>query len=257
MKKPRATVFFLLLFLAAGCGKQWSFAVVGDNRSDSAHERAPEVFSRIIGAINETDADLLIHLGDLIRGACLTAGETRRQFADVSSILGGARARLLVVPGNHDMNGAAADAEFERAFGKTPWVRAHKGWTLIGLSTEQPASRGLITGEQLRWLRERLAERRKKGRTVVFMHRPVRPTPAPGGRFRSIPQPGLHRIFVEQGVNAVFAGHEHHFHSETRDGVLYVITGGGGSALLPGGFHHFTSVRLKGDALSVKPIRVK
>lgn len=41
----------------------------------------------------------------------------------------------------------------------------------------------------------------------------------------------LHSLFAKNKVKAVFAGHEHLYNDSSKDGVRYVITGGGGSPL--------------------------
>jgi hypothetical protein len=55
-------------------------------------------------------------------------------------------------------------------------------------------------------------------------------------------------------VDAVFAGHEHYYQRKVIDGVMQIITGGGGAPLYDreedGGFYHFTRVTVDGDKVS-------
>ena len=41
----------------------------------------------------------------------------------------------------------------------------------------------------------------------------------------------FHDIFVEHGVDIVFAGHDHYYYRTVRDDIQYVVTGGGGAPL--------------------------
>jgi len=70
----------------------------------------------------------------------------------------------------------------------------------------------------------------------------------------------LHSLFVRHHITAVFAGHEHLFSVQKRNGVLYVITGGGGAATYPsiegeGDFIHFVLVTVDGDKLEMKLVK--
>ena len=63
---------------------------------------------------------------------------------------------------------------------------------------------------------------------------------------------------MKRKVDAVFAGHEHHYQRKTVDGILHVITGGGGAPLYDreedGGFYHFVRVTVDGDRVSAEVI---
>ena len=161
---------------------------------------------------------------------------------------------LYLVPGNHDLEDAGGREAYQSRFGKVPWIFHHRGWTFIGLNTEAPAARGFITGDQRQWLRTRLSLEEKSHGTVVFMHRPVWPTFTQEYGLHALPQPDLHQLFVGSRVKAVFSGHEHHFHQEVRDGILYVITGGAGATLLQGGEYHFVLAAVSRDRISINKI---
>lgn len=42
-----------------------------------------------------------------------------------------------------------------------------------------------------------------------------------------------HPVFVELGVDLVFSGHAHNYERIERDGVTYLVVGGGGANLYP------------------------
>lgn len=244
----------LLLLLVAGCEPAWSFAVFGDSSPAGKDDPPSPILCTAVERINESPAQLALFTGDLIRGRTLVAADTRRQFAQAHGALTRLRPRLLIVPGNHDVDGAQGAALFAERFGAAPWVVTHRGWTFLGLSSEEPGRHGALSAGQHQWLTAELARRATKDRTVIVIHRPIRPTLNPEHRLHSLPQPDLHRLFVEQGVTAVFSGHEHHYHREMRDGVLYVITGGAGAALLPEARHHIVMAHTRGKRLIVQPL---
>jgi acid phosphatase type 7 len=76
-------------------------------------------------------------------------------------------------------------------------------------------------------------------------------------------QPVLHPLFKQHGVRLVFQGHDHLYYRTTRDGIVYVVTGGGGaplyhivsSELQPGDIakrlHHFCVADLFQDEIKV------
>jgi len=244
----------LLLLILAGCDASWTFAVLGDAGPADPDDPPSPILRAAIERINNSPSQLVIFAGDLIHGRTLFAADTRRQFTQAHEVLGRLRPRLLLVPGNHDVDGADGPVLFARQFDKTPWIVTHRGWTFIGLSTEEPGLHGALSAIQREWLTAQLRLLKKRGRTVIVLHRPPWPTLNEQHRLHSLPQPELHRLFVEWNVTAVFSGHEHQFHQEIRDGVRYVITGGAGADLLEGAAHHFTLAHARGRRLTVEPI---
>ncbi len=255
---PRAwLVLICFLILLAGCQRPWSFAVLGDADIGGPGEAASPVFPRILAAVNEKGPDLVFFTGDLVHGRTLFLADFREQYRQAAGILRDCRAPFHLVPGNHDAEGPGGLEEYLSRFGPVPWVFHHRGWRFIGLNTEMAGRRGAVTGEQLRWLREQLSDRKENRRTVLFMHRPVWPTLTGEYAYHSLPRPELHRLFAEAGVAAVFSGHEHHFHREVRDGVLYVVTGGAGAPLLKGGTFHVVFVEVRDGKLQVRAVRLE
>ncbi len=61
-------------------------------------------------------------------------------------------------------------------------------------------------------------------------------------------------------MDAVFAGHEHYYQKTTVDGILHIITGGGGAPMYDreedGGFNHFVRVTVDGDRVSGEVIDI-
>ena len=102
------------------------------------------------------------------------------------------------------------------------------------LNTVLPGQRSRITGRQLEWLRTELA--RPFRFKFVFLHEPLFPAlPLHGLNVFRKARNNLHRLFVENRVNLVVAGHNHIYRRSERDGVTYVVTGNTGGKLFPFG----------------------
>jgi hypothetical protein len=118
-----------------------------------------------------------------------------------------------------------------------------------------------LTGEQIAWLEAELARATEAWR-IVFMHHPLYSsgrTHGPSLALRRVLEP----VFVRNGVDVVFAGHEHFYERlHPQRGVAYVISGAAGqlrrgdlhrpSAQTAAGFdadRHFVLVEIDGDRL--------
>jgi acid phosphatase len=70
----------------------------------------------------------------------------------------------------------------------------------------------------------------------------------------------LESLFAKHKVDAVFAGHEHYYQRRMVDGIVHVITGGGGAPVYDreedGGFFHFVCVTVDGDKVSGEVIDI-
>ena len=71
----------------------------------------------------------------------------------------------------------------------------------------------------------------------------------------------LHRFFLKTGVKAVFEGDDHRYDRMQKDGILYLITGGGGAPLTyfkkRGGFFHYAWIsvqqqRVEGEVVDLE-----
>jgi hypothetical protein len=63
----------------------------------------------------------------------------------------------------------------------------------------------------------------------------------------------LHHLFLKTGVKGVFAADDHRYDRREKDGILYVISGGGGAPLYPlaekGGFFHYVLISIQREKI--------
>lgn len=108
-------------------------------------------------------------------------------------------------------------------------------------------------GRQLAWLETELGKGFKH--KFVFLHRPLFPTIFGTGYCLDrypVERDRLHQLFVKHGVALVMSGHQHLYNRSEKDGVLYVITGGGGAQLHPftgdsSGFMHYIVAKKRNE----------
>ena len=71
----------------------------------------------------------------------------------------------------------------------------------------------------------------------------------------------LHRLFLEKKVKAVFEADDHRYDRREKDGILYLISGGGGAPLASlkerGGYFHYVWIsvqkeRIEGEVVDLE-----
>lgn len=213
-----------------------SFAIIGDTKIGATES----VYKQFLNIISKKNIFTIFLVGDVID----RPGNEKEwnRFLELT----GSNYDFHIAPGNHDMNSAKSMKVFSKlitnpVYHSLSTEDAH----FIVLSTETPGETSRIAGKQMEWLKEEL--KISSTYKIVFLHKPLFPTTFGKGycldRYAA-DRDALHNLFVKNGVNIVFAGHEHLYNRIEKDGIIYVTTGGGGSRLLVfdeeyGGFFHY------------------
>ena len=234
-------------------GERYRFAVIGDaepgrfwvwrklfNRDQGAF------WSKLLPRADRAGADFIMQLGDMVSRGVL------RNFKAFFERLRAAAPSTpyLTVIGNHDRHsphGITNSALYRSMFGRTNYAFERGGRRFVVVDN----SSGRVSRRQLDWLHQQLAGDKP---AVVFTHMP----PAPLGEWTDFGTKGsggfregadeFMALMSERKVARVYMGHVHGFGVLERDGVRYVLTGGGGSPLFPGPvpvynrFHHYLTV---------------
>lgn len=234
------------LFLA-GCATpprdaSVTFVVMGDNRGGDATGEQPAAFHDLVRDVVRIQPEFVWNTGDMIHGRTNDLAVVRMQWDRYRATIAPLRMPIHHVPGNHDVWSEESRAIYETLWG--PLTFAIERGPLLFLALDTESMPGRVGADQLAWLRERLAGAGLR-RVVVVLHRPL--FPVASHRASSLDageRDALHAVLVENRdrIASVFAGHEHLFHHEVRDGIRYYTTGGGGADLHApperGGVHH-------------------
>jgi len=199
------------------------FVVYGDTRDGHAVHR------RLVRLILAQKPDLVLQTGDLVHD-----GSYKRLWRIYDDITGSMRRRIPVYPsrGNHDLGGPGYEARVPAPLSsgnRLYYAFDRANCHFISLDCFSPFTPG---SPQYRWLTGDLASAQKYARHIfVFFHCPPYSIGPHGSD--TVVQRVLCPLFIRYGVRAVFNGHDHLYYRTLRNGVLYVVSGGGGAPLYP------------------------
>jgi hypothetical protein len=229
----------------------FSFAVFGDvagAESLFATRRGGFfMFRALVRTLSETAPAFAVSLGDLARSASPFAYLRLRRLLRKISV------PLMVTPGNHDVFlGHVYDAgHFHRLFGEDNCAFDAGPVRFVMLNNAY----GFVSEAQFEWLEHVLAAPRPFA--LVFCHKPVfeqRSDVFYAMETRDHAQ-RLQELCRARGVTAVFSGHIHSLLHERRDGVTYIISGGGGSKLTSADdLHHYLLVDVGAQEILVRAL---
>jgi hypothetical protein len=205
--------------------------------------------------INNLYPDFVISVGDLIDGPTTVnerIGQFWKEFDDEVALL---KSPFVYLPGNHDVWNATSKGIYEERYGPTYRSFNYRGLHFITLDTEEMDDAGRkhdrISGKQLEWLKEDLAQNKDARRILVLMHKPIWLT---GGLVEA------EKLWQGMPVH-VFAGHVHRYSYQEIDGIPHVILGaiaGGmpeeGDAI--GRFRHYVLATVRDNDLKLALIRL-
>lgn len=248
-------------FIQAETSNEFTFVIFGDFRTLRRDRPYLPVFKHILNEVNTIAPSFVISTGDAYYGY---GGSFQRFKNEVDYFL--SMIKPLSIPffnviGNHETGGEVQresyiKERFKKLYGSFDFGNSH----FILLDTDETGKEGTISGEQLKWLRSDLEVNINAENIFIFMHRPLFPVLDPelihGKSFKDKEnRDSLHSLFTKNKVRAVFAGHEHLYNDFSKDGVRYVITGGGGSPLYEtpqkGGFFHYLLLEVKGKDITI------
>ncbi|MBC7169742.1 metallophosphoesterase family protein [Candidatus Bipolaricaulota bacterium] len=210
-------------------GEGVAFAVISDTQWQWTGVNRIQLVADAL-ANDPTPFQFILHAGDLVESP--TPRYWDHLFASLSRAL--LRAPFLPVLGNHERNSITYYQSFDLPPGggqaaKRWWALEFGDVIVVGLDTN--VTRPQEFHDQIAFLRERMAGPFAH-RFVVF-HHPVFSSDATYGPGTEGLQLLWHPVFVDLGVDIVFTGHAHNYERIERDGVTYLVVGGGGAVLRP------------------------
>lgn|GEM_PF-486298 len=222
----------------------YRFLALGDVRS------LPDVWHKVSQRIyeNESDALFIVGTGDYPADGSQYDQWIDQFFDPARDLLG--RIPLWPAIGNHERTRqfvtvppTPEQAERSHYFslfelpGNEHWYRVdYQYLTLLIIDSNSQLAPGF---EQYEWLHEQLRSSRNRYTVAAFHHAPLTSGPhgrrQPDGTPREWPvdqgQRFLMPLFEMYGVDLVLNGHDHIYERSAKDGVTYVVTGGGGAPL--------------------------
>ena len=244
--------------------KSFTFAVFGDNRPSTPDGAQPEGYRTVLKKVDSFNPAFAVNTGDCIYGSWnpLKVKEQYEKYLEVTKA--SFRAKVYLTIGNHEVAGNPVNQAFFAHELPGLYYSFDQGdCHFIVLNGDIVGQTNKVTGDQLEWLKEDLHKARAARLKFVFIHRPLYPVDGHMGQcLDKYPQDrdALHALFVRNRITAVFQGHEHLFNLQTKNGVKYIITGGGGAPLYPsfegkGDFHHFVLVTVTVDKVEMKVVK--
>jgi len=204
------------------------FIVYGDTRTNpDRHRQVIEAMAR------EPGVEFVLHTGDVV-------SDGRKLDVWIPEFLGPAEKMMRSVPffpvlGNHEHNSASYFTYFALPGNERYYSFDLGEIHIIALDSNTGFD---IGSEQCKWLIRDLAAHREARWKFVFMHHPTYTSGSHGAVSESgvpketpirLAQELLPKLAKQFGITAVFAGHDHAYERSVRDGVTYVVTGGGGA----------------------------
>lgn len=255
---------------------EYRLIALGDVRSQ------PHIWHRVSQRIFENEKKALFIIGS---GDYPADGRQYKQwigqfFAPGRDLLGS----MPIWPsiGNHERTRGNEDLREEESHyfslfelpGNERWYRVdYRFLTLLVIDSN---SQMTSDSEQYAWLLEQLRSERGRFTVAAFHHDPVTSGPHgrlnPDGTPRERPidqaQRFLMPLFEMYGVDLVLNGHDHIYERSFKDGVYYVVTGGGGAPLykinsveneyqqIAASVYHYTTLDVDREAIRLTAIDI-
>lgn len=230
LTRPLALTLMLILTALPGlagpkakpAAEKFTFVAYGDTRTN------PVAHAAVIREIVGLRPEFVLQSGDLVSDG----GNPRQwaQFEQITEPLRAAHIAYYPARGNHDLGSyypRYVTQPFDSGNKANRLYYAftrHRSRFIIVDSMEpyQPGSRQYV------WLEHELAQARKTAVNAFVMFHEAPFSVGPHGPTPEAQQ-YLHPLFVRYRPRAVFCGHDHLYYRTTRDGVTYLVTGGGGA----------------------------
>jgi hypothetical protein len=236
--------------LKPNLGNNYRFAVIGETRNP---QTGAQTFGKLGKDMARRQVQFAVHLGNAASKGNASQLQVFREQLHAFPF------PTYCLPGNEDVAAGGRKA-WRQLFGEMPetFVIGRDRFLLVDNAT------GPVDKPTMAWLEATLkrANDEHARHIFVFLHQPlvdVRPGLNQG--MQDVDQVRkLLQLFQAHRVHTVFAGHIPMYARETRRGVYYVTSGGGGQKLAPlagaGAIHHYVRVEVNGDDVKAEAIKL-
>jgi hypothetical protein len=243
-----------------GPGTPFTFMLYGDNRT--GHRTHTRLIERMQADANEADARFFLNTGDLTTHGSWWDQWQTEFFRPALPMM--AYFPLYAVLGNHEGNHETYYEYLEHP-GNESWYSFEYGDAeFFALNTSARFEPG---SAQHTWLEQALAASDATWKIAFFHHPPFSCVPSRKPGNRNVVD-YLVPLFEQYGVDLVLLGHDHLYgRSVPVNGVIYVISGGGGAATYPAEpdavneicvrVHHYCILRVSDATLELEAITLE
>lgn len=202
-------------------GRPFTMLVYGDNRSN------PDRHAAVVNAAVAHEPDLVLTTGDHVEAGQLWSAWQEQFFRPAASLL--RQAAILPVVGNHESEilhpGSWFWEYFPNGEAQNWYSRRYGDVEIFVVDTSHAHGRA---SRQVAWLEQALASSTAPV-LIVAHHYPVWSS----GKHGSDPFAvgALLPLYERYGVSLVLNGHDHLYERSYKDGVNYLLVGGGGAGL--------------------------
>ncbi|MFQ5646422.1 MAG: metallophosphoesterase family protein [bacterium] len=220
----------------------FQFVVLGNSK------KGIKTFKKILKKTRKLRPLFFAHCGDLV------ANGSGKQFQWSWALVNQVRFPFFITPGDDDVQNKGRQI-FETWFGPSYYSFNFSDSHFVFVDN----SSGNISQQQFQWLINDLSENQDK-KIFVFTHMPpFDPRPNLSNRMYHAPNARWFMdIMSHYKVRRVYASHLSGYFRQERQGVTYIITGGGGAKLLKKlDYHHFLAVTVKGDKIVDRLIKIR
>ncbi|MEN3009085.1 metallophosphoesterase [Pseudothermotoga sp.] len=208
------------------------------------------VHRKLVEMMIQHTPSIVVHLGDMVN-----SGDNHEDWQIFFEITAPLReiAFFQPVKGNHEK----PDVYYKRYFGVYNYWAKVGNYVLIFLDPD-------VGIEECRKFLRSIDLSRKV--PIVFIHYPIF-SAGPHGSTETVKRlQVLHETFSQLGVSLVFSSHDHNYQRLIKDGIIYVVSGGGGAPLYRVGsveglvkgivVHHFVKLRFEEDRIECEAISI-
>jgi len=221
-------------------GEPVTFAVLADTQLQHEGTNRLELVADAIAA-DPAGFDFILHAGDVVESPSTYYWD--HWFASFDDTL--LVAPFIPVLGNHEKNHRSYYNHFALPPGDgkkdEQWWALHWG-DLVIVGLDSNVKKATEIRAQQAWAAEHLSGR-ELHKFVIFHHPVFTSDTGSGYFFDKI----YHPIFIEHGVDIVFNGHSHHYEHIVRDGITYLVVGGGGATP-----RYTTPIHIQGSDVSIE-----
>jgi 3',5'-cyclic AMP phosphodiesterase CpdA len=199
------------------------FVVYGDTRSDA------EAHAKVVNYLVSLKPEFLLQTGDLVDHG--TNKAEWDEFNKIEQPITDAHIPDYPARGNHDIGPYYLKQVVQPYDSGNGYYYSFSrlGIRFIAIDCFSPFD---SSSDQYKWIESQLIKAKANHETpIAFMHESPYSV-GPHGDNMDV-QAQLHPLFAKYHVPLVFCGHDHLYYHTKRDGVTYIVTGGGGAPLYP------------------------